>query len=140
MPDLRGGIMKAEANWANTLNFNLFNHIGKPTQYSNRLAATLVSGEWTRSTNTNTVGRCAAWIRSTLKQACDMVMVAEKKTAVTAASRRRTRSRRRDGLYQEEVWRRYELRRKTKKELARAIRKAKASALCDFIRTIEEDL
>ncbi|KAI4475429.1 hypothetical protein M0804_014319 [Polistes exclamans] len=117
-----------------------------------RLAAALVSGEWTRDDGADLV----EWVSNTLLTSCDMSMsrvktamdrsrvvpwwsreIAVLRRAATTARRRYLRARRGGDLVR--IRECVEDRREKRRNFARAIRRAKASAWRDFIATIEDD-
>ncbi|KAI4474423.1 hypothetical protein M0804_014868 [Polistes exclamans] len=120
-----------------------------------RLAAALVSGEWIRDDSDN-VRDLVRWVNNTLLTSCDMSMsrvrttadrgrvvpwwsreIALLRGAATTARRRYLRARR--GGDPVRIRECLEDRREKRKNLVRAIRRAKASAWRDFIATIEDD-
>ncbi|XP_043496417.1 uncharacterized protein LOC122520393 [Polistes fuscatus] len=148
--NLRGELL---CIWANRLNLSLGNQVG--CEDEDRLAAALVSGEWTRD-NGASVEVSIKWLNDTLVSACGISMpklktsanwsrsvpwwlpeIAALRRAAMAARRHYLRARRSGD--QARIRTCLENRRETRRSLVRAIRRAKASAWRDFLTTIEED-
>ncbi|KAI4472797.1 hypothetical protein M0804_015605 [Polistes exclamans] len=99
-----------------------------------RLAAALVSGEWIRDDSDN-VRDLVRWVNSTLLTSCDMSMSRVR----TTADRGRVVPWARRGGDPVRIRKCLEDRREKRKNLVRAIRRAKALAWRDFNATIEDD-
>ncbi|KAI4475440.1 hypothetical protein M0804_014303 [Polistes exclamans] len=120
------------------------------------LDAALISGDWTRPSSECSARVFVRWLRGMLVRVCDIALpragntrdrrrkacwwsqeLSALRAEATAARRRFLKARRSRDQRRMELC--LEARRKTKKQLKRAIRKAKATAWRDFVGTLEAD-
>ncbi|KAI4473030.1 hypothetical protein M0804_015512, partial [Polistes exclamans] len=120
------------------------------------LDAALISGDWTRPSSECSARVFVRWLRGMLVRVCDMALpragntrdrrrkacwwsqeLSALRAEATAARRRFLKARRSRDQRRMELC--LEARRETKRQLKRAIRKAKAAAWRDFVGTLEAD-